>query len=271
MLGSRYEFHNNLPVNFCFSKDSTYTDDTVLLVATADTLLNNESYAKNYLDYARAYPNRGYGGSFDKWVKNGGGSPYNSYGNGSIMRSFLIGWIFDDINKTAEEAKKSAECTHSHKEGIKGAIAIACSIWLIRKGYSKKDVKSILEKEPLNYDLSRGINDFDRTFDVTCQGTIPRCMAIFFETNSFEEAMVAGIKMGGDVDTNCCIVGSLCDAQYGLPKKEIIQSVYERIPRQMANIVTAFTKKYIDKNFVEPEYIATKASTLEDALSSLFS
>jgi ADP-ribosylglycohydrolase len=96
-------------------------------------------------------------------------------------------------------------------------------------------------------------------------------MAIFFETNSFEEAMLEGIKMGGDVDTNCCIVGGICDAIYGLPKREIIEAVYERIPKQMANIVTTFTKKYIDKNFIEPEKIATKASSMEDALSSLFS
>jgi ADP-ribosylglycohydrolase len=271
ILGSRFEFHNNLPPDCAFLKDSVYTDDTVLSLATADTLLNGGSYAKNYLEYAQAYPNRGYGGSFDKMVKLGRLEPYNSYGNGSCMRISPVGWVFDDINETAREAKKSAECTHNHREGIKGAIAVACSIWMARKGHDKKDIKSLLEKDPLNYDLSREIKDFDHKFDVTCQGTIPRCMAIFFETNSFEEAMLEGIKMGGDVDTNCCIVGGICDAIYGLPKREIIEAVYERIPKQMANIVTTFTKKYIDKNFIEPEKIATKASSMEDALSSLFS
>ena len=266
-IGSRFEFHNNTPIDALFSDKSTYTDDTVLTLATADVILNGGSYSKNYLDYAQDYPNRGYGGSFAEWVKNGGGEPYNSYGNGSAMRISPIGWAFDNINDTAREAKKSADTTHDHLEGEKGAVAIACAIWLARNGYDKEQIKSVLEKEPLGYDLSIKMDAFPKKFDVTCQGTIPRCMAIFFETDNFEDAMIAGIKMGGDVDTNCCIVGGICDATYGLPNREIIEAVYSRLPKQMTDIVTAFTIKYIDKNFVEPEKIATKASTIEGANS----
>lgn len=273
MIGSHYEFHNAhdaATIGSLFSDKSVYTDDTVLLIATADVLLNGGSYAKNYLDYAVAYPNRGYGGSFDKWVKGGGGAPYDSYGNGSAMRISPVGFVFDDINETAKEAKKSADATHNNIHGEKGAVAIACAIWMARHKFKKEQIKEVLEKDPLGYDLSTKMADFPRKFDVTCQGTIPRCMAIFLETDNFEDAMIAGIRMGGDVDTNCCIVGGLCDAYYGLPSKEIIEAVYSRVPKQMAKIVTDFTIKYIDKNFVEPQNVASKASTMEDAISALF-
>ena len=271
IFGSRFEFNNNTPMDCLFLDKSVYTDDTVLTIATADVILNGGDYSKTYLEYAESYPNRGYGGSFAKWIKTGGGEPYNSYGNGSAMRIAPVGWAYDDINDTAREAKKSADATHNHIEGEKGAVAIAAAIWLARNKYTKEEIKSVLEKAPLNYDLSKKCDEFERKFDVTCQGTIPRCMAMFLETNGFEEAMTAGWKMGGDVDTNCCIVGSICDAYYGLPSKEITQAVYERIPKQFADIVTSFTKKYVDKDFVAPEKIATKSSTMEDALSSLFS
>lgn len=277
IFGSRFEFNNNTPMDCMFMSKSTYTDDTILTVATADVLLNGGSYSDSYFKYAMEYPNRGYGGSFTKKIASGKLEPYNSYGNGSAMRISPVGWVFDDLNETAREAKRSADATHNHIEGEKGAVAIAASIWMARNKYSKSDIKSVLEKSPLSYDLSKGTGDFNvsgefkKKFDVTCQGTIPRCMAIFFETNSFEEAMVAGWKMGGDVDTNCCIVGGICDAYYGLPSKEIISAVYERLPRKMADIVTEFTKKYVDNNFVEPEGTATQAMTMEEALKSLFS
>ena len=267
IFGSRFEFNNNTPMDCMFMEKNIFTDDTVLTIATADVLLNGGSYAKSYLEYAMMYPKRGYGGSFAKWVKMGGGEPYDSYGNGSAMRVSPIGFVYPGIKETAREAKKSAECTHNNIHGMRGAVAIASAIWMAKNKYTKSEIKSELERAPLNYDLSKKTSEFERKFDVTCQGTIPRCMAIFFETNSFEEAMVAGWKMGGDVDTNCCIVGGICDAFYGLPKKEIIQAVYERIPKQMADIVTIFTKKYINKDFIEPEGVGSKASSVIDALS----
>jgi len=270
MIGSRYEFHNSAPIDALFSDKSVYTDDTVLTIATADVLLNGGSYAKNYLDYAINYPNRGYGSSFAQAIKRKTLEPYDSYGNGSAMRVSPVGWVYNNINDTAKEAKKSAECSHNHLEGMKGAVSVACAIWLARNGYKKEQIKYILEKDPLGYDLSTKMADFPKKFDVTCQGTIPRCMAIFLETDNFEDAMIAGIRMGGDVDTNCCIVGGICNAYYGLPSKEIIEAVYSRLPLQMAKITTDFTIKYVDKNFKEPQNVASKASTMEDAISAMF-
>jgi len=272
MIGSRFEFHNVSTGDFgpLFDSKSTYTDDTVLTVATADVILNGDSYSEQYLRYAECYPNRGYGGNFAEMVKRGSLQPYNSYGNGSAMRVSPVGWVHETYSLTLDNAKKSAECTHNHEEGIKGAQAVACAIFKARLGGTKEEVKAIVED--CGYDLSKKTYDFRQgQFDVTCQGTIPRCMAVIMETDDFESAMRKTVAMGGDVDTNCAIVGGICDALYGLPKREIIEEVYSRLPKNFAEIVTAFTKKYIDIDFIAPNNVGSKSSTFEDAIGSLFS
>jgi len=272
IIGSRFEFHNVSTEDFgdLFVSRSVYTDDTVLTVATADVILNGGTYAEEYLKYAETNPQRGYGGNFSKMVKQGRLVPYDSYGNGSAMRIAPVGWAHDTYSKTLDEAKKSAECTHSHAEGIKGAQAIACAIFKARQDGTKEDIKAVVED--CGYDLSKKTYDFRQgKFDVTCQGTIPRCMAVLLETNDFESAMRKAVAMGGDTDTNCCIVGAMCDGIYGLPKREIVEEVYSRLPKYMAEITTAFTKKYIDKDFVQPDNVGSMSSTLEDSLGSLFS
>jgi len=285
-IGAPFEFHNVSNEDFgpLFSSKSIYTDDTVLSIATADVILNGGNYSEEYLKYAQAYPNRGYGGNFGEMVKRGRLEPYDSYGNGSAMRVSPVGWAYegehdedrrvkancDGFAITIREAAKSAECTHNHSEGIKGAVAIAGAIYLARKGHSKENIKKTIEG--LTYDLSKKTYDFRQgKFEVTCQETIPRCMAVFLETDNFESAMRKAVAMGGDVDTNCCIVGGICDAFYGLPNKEIIENVYIRLPKPLADTVTAFTKKYVDKDFQEPDVkIGSMTGTLEDQLSSLF-
>ena len=271
-IGSRFEFNNISNEDFgdLFTSKSVYTDDTVLTVATAEVLLNGGTYAEEYLKYAEMNPQRGYGGNFIEMVKRGRLEPYDSYGNGSAMRIAPVGWVHASLADTLEEAKRSSECTHSHPEGIKGSQAIAGAIWMARMGKSKEDIKKMAEG--MGYDLSKKTYDFPQgKFDVTCQGTIPRCMAIFLETDDFESAMRKAVSLGGDVDTNCCIVGAICDGMYGLPKREIVEEVYARLPKYMAEVTTAFTKKYIDRDFIQPDNVGSKSSTLEDALGSLFS
>jgi ADP-ribosylglycohydrolase len=286
VIGSRFEFNNISNEDFgpLFADKSVYTDDTVLIVATADVILSNADYSDQYLKYAEYYPNRGYGGNFAEMVKRGCLEPYDSYGNGSAMRVSPVGWAYEGtglisndkageyngFTYTLEMAKKSAECTHNNLEGIKGAQAIAGAIFMARKGNDKEAIKKIIEE--MGYDLSKKTYDYKQgQFDVTCQGTIPRCMAVFLETENFESAMRKAVAMGGDTDTNCCIVGAICDAFYGLPEQNIIDEVYARLPKQMADVVTAFTKKYIEPEFKEPKSVGTMCSTMEDSLSSLFS
>ena len=251
-----------------FTKKSTYSDDSVLSVATADTLLSSGKYSDNYLEYAISYPNRGYGGNFLKMIRSGKLTPYNSYGNGSAMRAGPTGWVHSTLEETLEEAKRSAECSHNHPQGVKGAQAVAAAIFTARKGGDGMAVMKAVQK--LGYDLSYKTSELRRrTFHVDCEATIPICMAVFNETESFEDAMRLGIAMGGDVDTNCCIVGSICDAFYGLPSPEIIEEVYNRIPSQMAKVVTAFVHEYIDEKLTLPKGTGDEG-TLEEKLKRVF-
>jgi len=272
-IGSEYEFNNITNEDFgpLFSKSSVYTDDTVLTVATADAILSNSNvYADFFYKYTKNYPNRGYGGGFAAMIKQGKLEPYNSYGNGSAMRVSPIGWIYSDIESTLSEAKKNAECTHSNPEGIKGAQAVAVAMYWARCG-AGRDV--LMEKvAEIGYDLSKSPQDFKQgEFDVTCQGTIPRVMSVFADTNDFESGMRKMVAMGGDVDTNCCIYGAIAEAFYGLPDG-IKEEVYLRLPKNMTNLITAFYKKYIDEKFEEPDVeIGSLAGTFEDQLDSLFS
>ena len=258
IAGSSREFKNISNRDFeIFERKSTYTDDSILSIATADVLIDGvkASYGNYYLDYAKSFPNRGWGGSFEKMIKSGTLVPYNSYGNGAAMRVGPVGWVFDNIGDTLEEAEKSAKCSHNHSEGIKGAQAVALSTYLARTGKSKEEIKKHVEK--LGYDLSSPLSSFGREFDETCQGTIPKCMAIFFETNDFEDAIRTSIASGGDVDTIACIVGGISHAYYGMPDRKMVEEVYKRLSHHLAKITTIFTKKYIDKDFIAPTAIAT--------------
>ena len=259
IIGSRYEFHNISNEDFpLFSKSSTFTDDTILTVATADVILDQASYGQYYFDYAKAFPNRGWGGSFITKIASGKLTPYNSYGNGAAMRVSPIGWVHNSIYDILAEAKKSAECSHNHPEGIKGAQAAALAVFLARTGASKKHI--LEEVENLGYELRRPMNSFDRGFDESCQKAIPRCMAIFNETTSYEDSIRKCIAMGGDVDTIAAIVGGISQAFYGMPSRDIVEYVYTKLNKHLARITTEFTKKYIDPNFIEPTIIGTDAA-----------
>lgn len=275
IIGSAFEFDNKKKDTYTslFSDKSTFTDDTVLSIATMDAILNNRPYGEVYYEYATQYPKRGYGSAFAKQIANGKLEPYDSYGNGSAMRVSPVGWAFDTQEKVVEEAKKSAECSHSHQEGILGAQFVSYAVWLCKNKnlttsgnrLSKVEIQKILE-ENFAYNLKTKTSEFERKFDVTCQGTIPRCWAIFNESHDFESAMRLGISMGGDVDTNLCIVGAMVDAYYKLPSQDIIQAVYERLPIEMSDVVTRFVKKYVDNTF-EPPLFEPKASTINPILS----
>ena len=259
IIGSRYEFNNISNEDFpLFERKSTFTDDSVLTIATADTILDNAKYSEYYYDYATAFPNRGYGGRFGQMLRSGSLTPYNSFGNGSAMRVSPVGYAYKTIEETLKEAKKSAEVTHNHLEGIKGAQATALAIYLARTKQNKDIIKTAVTS--LGYDLSKKAKDYGRVFDETCQGTIPKCIAIFMETNDYETAIRKSISLGGDVDTIACIVGGIAQAYYGMPKKEIVEEVYKRLPLHLAKITTNFTKKFIDPDFEPPLEIGTNGA-----------
>src|SRR5690606_7763660 len=191
----------------------TYTDDTVLTVATAEALLYRKPYAQVYREYGRAFPKAGYGETFDLWLKSKNNVPYRSFGNGSAMRGSPVGWYASSLDAALSEARRSAEVTHDHPEGIKGAQAVAAAVYLARTGSSKIEIRSYLERT-FGYNLRRTLDTIRPTyaFDVTCQGSVPEAIIAFLEADDFKDALRNAISLGGDADTQACIAGALSHA-----------------------------------------------------------
>lgn len=216
IAGSTFERHNfKFECCHIFEKDSTFTDDTVLTLATADHFISGDSYTDAYRRYGRNYPHAGYGASFKQWLRSDVPEPYNSWGNGSAMRVSPIAWVGTDIEWVLAEAKKSAEVTHNHPSGIKGSQAVAASIFLARQGAPKDEIRAYVE-ETFLYDLSRTIAEIRPAylFDVSCEGSVPEAIIAFLESSDFETAIRKAISIGGDSDTIASIAGAVAHAHY---------------------------------------------------------
>ena len=248
VLGSTFEFYPMKTKKFeLLDNKSHFTDDTVMTVAVADSIMNEVPYTESLQQWGRKYPRAGYGGWFRKWIHQDYPKPYNSFGNGSAMRCSSIGWLFDDKESVLDEAKKSAEITHNHPEGIKGAQAVALGVLMGRKGSSKNEIKGKLEKLfgfNLNQKLEQIIPNY--TFDSTCQGSVPQAIIAFLESEDFEDAIRNSISLGGDADTQACITGSLAEAYYKDIPDEIASFVKWRIEDDLLAVMHQFnsiTKK----------------------------
>ena len=221
IIGSWYEGNNVKTKNFpLFPLFAEFTDDTVLTVATADALMNHIPYADAYRKWGRLFPHAGYGGSFRRWLASPNPAPYNSWGNGSAMRISPIGFYCKNEAEVLREAKASAEVTHNHPEGIRGAQAAALAVHLAARGAEKLRIKREMETR-FGYDLSsRTLDDIrpEYSFDVSCMGTLPVALLAFLESTDYEDAVRNAVSVGGDSDTIAAITGSLAEAYYGVPE-----------------------------------------------------
>lgn len=246
IIGSVYESHCLKTTEFAiFTANSTFTDDTVLTVAVADCILHGKDYAPTFKQYARKYPYAGYGGMFLEWVSSDSLAPYNSYGNGSAMRVSPVGFAFDTVDEVLAEAKRSAEVTHNHLEGIKGAQAIAAAVFLARKRESRSNIKDFIEKN-FGYNLYQTLDEIRLYyyFDETCEGSVPQAITAFLESDSFEDAIRKAISLGGDSDTLACMAGSIAQAYYKIIPAYIIEEVKNRLDSELLQVVEQFNTRY---------------------------
>ena len=249
IIGSVYEFESFKETDFpLFRSSSTFTDDTVMTVANADWLLTCDDLIGIMKGYGNRFQGRGYGGMFIKWLKENEPEPYNSFGNGSAMRVSPIGWAFDTLEETLEAAKQSAEVTHNHPEGIKGAQATAACIFLARTGKSKEEIKDYIEKT-FGYNLSRTCDEIRPSykFDESCQGTVPESIIAFLDSTDFENAIRLAISLGGDSDTMGAITGGIAEAYYGGVPEHIRKEVIKRLPIKIIRVMQNFYHKFMEK------------------------
>lgn len=250
IIGSPYEFDRgskskDFPL---FSPDSTYTDDSVMTLAVADAFLGapqedaviRKRLIQSMQHYGRKFPYAGYGGMFRRWLKSPDPQPYGSYGNGSAMRVSSVAWLYDDLDTVRRMARLSAEVTHNHPEGIKGAEATASAIFLARTGSSKAEIKAYVEKQ-FGYDLSRTCDEIrpDYHHVESCQETVPEAITVFLEGDSFEDVIRTAVSLGGDCDTLTCIAGSIAEGHYGVPE-DLKRKCEQLLPSDLITCVRDF-------------------------------
>jgi len=246
IIGSVYEKNPVKDMNFpLFQEDSRFTDDTVLTVAVADALLNESPFADKVKHYARNYPFAGYGGTFIKWMTEEIEGPYNSWGNGSAMRVSPVGFAYEELEDVLRVAGATAEITHNHPEGIKGAQAVAAAIYLARSGFGKPLIKDHIQRK-FGYDLETTLAEIrpNYSFDVSCQGSVPQSILAFLESTNWESAVRNAVSLGGDADTMACIAGAIAEAFYGGVPVEIELEVMGRIPTDFQQIIADFYREY---------------------------
>ena len=247
IIGCPYEFDmgdqtKDFPL---FSEDSQFTDDTVMTIAVAEAFLGapeDENVIRQRLihsmqNWGRRYPDESYGVRFRSWLYSRNPQPYNSFGNGSAMRVAPVAWLFDDLDTVRRMARISADVTHNHPEGIKGAEATASAIFLARTGHSKAAIKAYIESQ-FHYDFSRTCDEIRPTYHhvESCQETVPEAITAFLEGESFEDVIRTAVSLGGDCDTLTCIAGAIAEGFYGVPE-ELKQECMARIPATFRDIL----------------------------------
>ena len=252
IIGSPFEFdRGDKTKDFkLFSRRSHFTDDSVMTLAVCEALLKvgqdatvkeiEDTVISSMQSWGRRYPRAGYGGYFRRWLTARHPEPYNSFGNGSAMRVSAVGWLYDSLEKTRTVAKATANVTHNHPEGIKGAEATASAIFMARNGSSKEEIKKYIENE-FHYDLNRTLDEIRPSFhmDETCQKTVPEAIIAFLEARDFEDAIRNVVSLGGDTDTLGAITGSIAEAYFGIPEA-LISECRNRINKDMKDVVDAF-------------------------------
>jgi len=246
VIGSVYEARPIKTTRFpLFHPLCRFTDDTVLTVALADSLFHGTRYVDLLKTYYRAYPNAGYGGSFHQWAQSDDSRPYNSWGNGSAMRVSPVGFAFDKLDEVLDQAKRSAEVTHDHPEGIRGAQAVASAVFLARTGKAKEQIKCYV-KTTFGYDLDTPLDVIRPRYEfhVSCQKSVPQAIRAFLESEDFEHAVRLAISLGGDSDTLACMAGGIAQAFYGGVPEEISRRVFEILDEQLGDTTRKFTESF---------------------------
>ena len=246
IIGSVYERRNHRSVEFpLFHPLCRPTDDSILTIALADSILYGTDFAQVMKTYYASYPDAGFGGAFSRWARSSDSEPYNSWGNGSAMRVSPVAWAYQSLDEVLAAAEFSTAVTHNHPEGIKGAKAIAAAVFMARTGSSKAEIKAYTEAA-FAYTLDDTIANLRETytFNVSCQGSVPQAIIAFLESDSFEDSVRKAVSIGGDSDTIASMAGAVAEAFYGGVPTNIQHEVFARLDPALTKVVRDFTERY---------------------------
>jgi ADP-ribosylglycohydrolase len=251
IVGSTHEFLQTKSTDFDLYTDNNHcTDDTIMTIAVAEWLIStpqpigNDTLPTIMRKWGKKYPWAGYGRMFRRWLMSdyeADQRPYNSFGNGAGMRVSACGFFAESLDEALHLAKLSAEVSHNHTEGIKGAQAIASAIYLARQHQPKESIREYIARQ-FGYDMARSCDNIRPSyeFDGTSQGTCPEAIIAFLDSADFEDAIRLAISLGGDADTLGAITGSIAAAYYGIPDN-IARKALEYLPEDMIEVLKKFS------------------------------
>ena len=254
IAGSVYEFNNTSDYNFeMLTEHSRPTDDSYMTLAVARALMETygkddetikRAVVKRMQEFGRKYPDGDYGNRFSQWLLEDDPKPYRSFGNGSAMRVAAAGWLYQTLDETLHAAKLTAEVTHNHPEGIKGAQAVAAAIFLARAGADKDEIMSYISNK-FEYDLLRSLAEIKPYYEFyeTCQKSVPEAIIAFYEGENYEDVIRKSISLGGDSDTIACMAGSIAEAYFGMPE-EFKEEALARLTPELRQIAEDFSAFY---------------------------
>ncbi len=250
IIGSAYEFTEQKRHDFeLLPHGSRFTDDSVMTIAVAHWLCNyieedhpQEKLIETMQMFGRKYPFAGYGSSFNSWLWSENPQPYNSWGNGAAMRVSPVGLYAETLDEALELAKRTAEVSHNHPEGIKGAQAVAAAVWMAKHKHTKDEIRDYLTNK-FQYNLARTVDKIRPTYqwDVSCQGSVPESIICFLEGKDFVDVVRLAVSLGGDADTMACIAGSIAACIYPIPE-EIFKKCMEMLPAELQKESEAFIR-----------------------------
>lgn len=246
VVGSRFEANPIKAKEFdLLSSVCRFTDDTVLTVAVAEAILKGRDYAARMEDYYYHYPTVPYGARFHDWASGRDHEPYGSWGNGAAMRVGPVVYACHDRETLLAEARTTAEVTHNHPEGVRGAQAVALAAWMARYGAAKAQIRDAVT-QAFGYDLSRRLDDIRPTYacDLSCQHTVPEALICFLESEGFEDAIRNAVSLGGDPDTMACITGTVAEPYYGGVPSDIAEDVVSFLDDRLLDVLRRFSAQF---------------------------
>ena len=258
VIGSYYEVHCTKDYDFPFHKNSTFTDDSVLIAAVCSAILNDPSditklelrrrartYAAQYRQYYSYFPNAGFGNMFAEWAKSSFPKNGHSYANGAAMRVIPIGYAYETMEQTLLQAKASCLPTHNHPEAIAGAQAVAAAVFMARGNADKGEIRDFLQRK-FKYHLSVPLEKIHavHVFDSRSSYSVPPAIIAFLESSDYESAIRNAVSLGGDADTQACIAGGIAEAFYKEIPAHIRNFCDLRIDLSIKKAVKAFCERY---------------------------
>lgn len=248
VIGSHYESFPVKRFDFeLFPESATFTDDTVLTTAVAEWLLRGRKNLTRKLQrYVAKYPDAGYGNAFRSWAQCARTEPYNSWGNGSAMRVSPVAYAVETVGDVLSLAKETAEVTHNHPDGVRGAQAVAVAVFLSRTGHAKDEIRRFVESQ-FGYDCSTPLDEIrdEYSFDVSCSGSVPQSITAFLESHDVESAIRNAVSPGGDADTMACIVGAIAEPHYGGLPTPLARRVRPLLTNHILDVIDRFYERFL--------------------------